>query len=79
MQDEILKRAGNTAIPDLNHGDFYSINIPLPSIEKQMSIISKIDSINKLIIVNQSSKTKMRLIHKGLSNDLLSGCKRVKI
>ena len=79
IQDEILKRAGTTTIPDLNHSDFYSINIPLPSIEKQINIISKIDSINKLISVKKSSKTKMQLIHKGLSNDLLSGRKRVNV
>tara|TARA_Y100000589_G_scaffold163243_1_gene155124 strand:+ start:1257 stop:2429 length:1173 start_codon:yes stop_codon:yes gene_type:complete len=72
IQEEILKRSGSTTIPDLNHGDFYSINIPLPSMEKQLKIVSKINSINELISNNQSFKTKIHQIQKGLSNDLLN-------
>ena len=55
-QYTILKLAGSSTIPDLNHGDFYNIPIPLPPLEEQKEIahiLSKqdeyIDKLNQLI------------------------------
>lgn len=52
-QHTIIKLAGNSTIPDLNHGDFYGIKIHLPTHKEQIKIanfLSKID--NKLNVVN---------------------------
>ena len=38
VQKEILIRAGNSTIPDLNHGDFYSIKTFIPIVEEQSAI-----------------------------------------
>ncbi len=48
-QDLLLKLAGSTTIPDLNHDDFYSVKIGLPSVEEQCQIISQIDSHNNVL------------------------------
>jgi len=38
IQREMLNRAGNSTIPDLNHADFYKIDVKLPRIEEQTAI-----------------------------------------
>jgi type I restriction enzyme S subunit len=62
-QHTILKLAGTSTIPDLNHGDFYKIKIDLPSIEEQSkismvvkSIDTKIESVNNQITQTQTFK-----------------------
>lgn len=35
IQADLIKRATTSTIPDLNHGEFYKINVPLPPIEMQ--------------------------------------------
>ena len=47
IQGEIKKRAGSSTIPDLNHGEFYKINIMLPPIELQNKFAERIRLIEK--------------------------------
>ena len=59
IQNEILKRAGSSTIPDLNHGDFLSIKISIPPIDEQekiAEILSTWDAINLTINLIESKK-----------------------
>ena len=38
IQKEIIIRAGNSTIPDLNHSDFYSIKTSVPALDEQTAI-----------------------------------------
>jgi|GEM_PF-2726733 len=38
IQKEILKRAGTSTIPDLNHSDFYNIEVSVPKYDEQKDI-----------------------------------------
>ncbi|WP_254596097.1 restriction endonuclease subunit S [Streptococcus thermophilus] len=49
VQKEILIRAGNSTIPDLNHGDFYSIKTFIPTIEEQSAIGSLFRLLDDLL------------------------------
>lgn len=48
-QHTILKLAGTSTIPDLNHSDFYKIFIPFPSFPEQQKIASFLSSVDKKI------------------------------
>ena len=40
LQKSIIRLAGTSTIPDLNHGDFYNIKISYPSLQEQEKITS---------------------------------------
>jgi len=48
IQAEILKRAGTSTIPDLNHGQFYQIRLIVPPIELQNQFADFVKHIDKL-------------------------------
>ncbi len=48
-QNMILRLAGTSTIPDLNHGDFYKLKINLPSKAEQTKIANFLSSIDKKI------------------------------
>ncbi|EOA1826549.1 restriction endonuclease subunit S [Raoultella planticola] len=53
----ILKLAGTSTIPDLNHGDFYSIEISLPTISEQIKITQFLIAIDeKISLLNKEYK-----------------------
>lgn len=76
IQDIILDRAGTTTIPDLNHGDFYSIPFIMPPKVEQEKISEILISIDSKIEINKEIKNKLAELKKGLTQDLLSGKKR---
>ena len=53
IQKELLVRAGNSTIPDLNHNDFYSIKTIIPSLPEQTAIGSFFQDIDQLISLQQ--------------------------
>ncbi len=53
IQKELLVRAGNSTIPDLNHNDFYSIKTIIPSLLEQTAIGSFFQDIDQLISLQQ--------------------------
>ena len=53
IQKELLVRAGNSTIPDLNHNDFYSIKTIIPSLPEQTAIGSFFQGIDQLISLQQ--------------------------
>jgi len=79
LQNEMLERAGSTSIPDLNHGDFYSIEVPLHEPDNQKSIVAVIDSMESEICQIKKSIDALQNLLIGVSSDLLSGRKRVSV
>lgn len=77
IQYKLLKLAGASTIPDLNHGDFYSIDILLPPLPEQAQIAAILEtwdtSINKLTKVIDIKKN----IKRGLIQKLLTGNTRL--
>ena len=45
----ILEKAGTSTIPDLNHGDFYSIYLPLPPLPEQRAIAAALSDVDGLL------------------------------
>ena len=77
IQREMLDRAGTTSIPDLNHGDFYAIKIPLPSLDRQKFIVRMLSCLEKKIDCLKREIEALDTLFDGVSADLLSGHKRV--
>lgn len=53
IQKEILSRAGTSTIPDLNHSQFYIINVMLPSYEEQKKIGEFFNQFDNCITLHQ--------------------------
>ena len=66
IQREILVRAGNSTIPDLNHNDFYGIKIYIPTIEEQIKIGTFLTKVDSLIALHQRKLEHLELMKKGL-------------
>ena len=49
IHKEIIIRAGNSTIPDLNHSDFYSIKTSVPSLDEQSAIGSLFRTLDDLL------------------------------
>ena len=49
IHKEIIIRAGNSTIPDLNHSDFYSIKTSVPSLDEQSAIGSLFSTLDDLL------------------------------
>ena len=49
IQKEIIIRAGNSTIPDLNHSDFYSIKTSVPALAEQSAIGSLFRTLDDLL------------------------------
>ena len=66
IQREILVRAGNSTIPDLNHNDFYGIKIYIPTIEEQIKIGTFLTKVDSLIALHQYKLKKLKQLKKFL-------------
>ena len=77
IQEEIKALAGTTTIPDLNHGDFYSLKFLKPPLPEQHRIASILSQIDETIEKEQKYKEKLERIKQGLMEDLLIGKVRV--
>lgn len=69
-QRTILTLAGGSTIPDLNHGDYYKINISLPSLKEQQKIADCLSSVDELITVQTEKLAALKLHKKGLMQQL---------
>lgn len=75
IQWDLLRRAGTSTIPDLNHSDFYKIKLYLPPRELQDEFEYKINEINLLHKRLQHGLDKQErlynsLLHKSFSGEL---------
>lgn len=79
IQKRIKILAGSTTIPDLNHGDFYSIPILIPELKEQQKIASILTSVDEQIESYEQEKEKYLELKKGLMQQLLTGKIRVTV
>lgn len=79
IQNEIKNRAGTTTIPDLNHGDFYSMPMLIPSMHEQSKIADALESNDNLILNKTLKLNALIATKKALMQDLLTGRVRVKV
>jgi len=78
VQYKLLKLAGASTIPDLNHGDFYSIDLELPPLLEQKRIVAVLEAWDKYIEGLDCKVEIKKNIKKGLLQRLLTGKKRLK-
>lgn len=72
-QSRIKLLAGTSTIPDLNHGDFYSIEIPLPPLELQEQFAAKVEAIEAEKAKLQTSLEEMETLFDALMQEAFSG------
>ncbi|GAA7178244.1 hypothetical protein HpCK102_01920 [Helicobacter pylori] len=77
-QKTILKKAGTSTIPDLNHNDFYSLLIPLPPLNEQIAIADILSALDNYLHALRALILKKESVKKALSFELLSQRKRLK-
>ncbi|WQT61679.1 restriction endonuclease subunit S [Helicobacter pylori] len=77
-QKTILKKAGTSTIPDLNHNDFYSLSIPLPPLNEQIAIANILSGLDRYLCALDALILKKEGVKKALSFELLSQRKRLK-
>ncbi|MGN8516353.1 restriction endonuclease subunit S [Helicobacter pylori] len=77
-QKTILKKAGTSTIPDLNHNDFYSLSIPLPPLNEQVAIANILSDVDHYLYSLDALILKKESVKKALSFELLSQRKRLK-
>ncbi|KMZ49434.1 restriction endonuclease subunit S [Helicobacter pylori] len=77
-QKTILKKAGTSTIPDLNHNDFYSLLIPLPPLNEQSAIADILSALDNYLHALRALILKKESVKKALSFELLSQRKRLK-
>lgn len=66
IQIEIIKRAGTSTIPDLNHSEFYKISIYEPPIDLQNQFADFVKQTEKTKIKIQNSLEKLETLKKSL-------------
>ena len=76
-QKTILDKAGISTIPDLNHGDFYSILMPIPAIKEQTAIANALSDVDNLIASLETLIAKKSAIKTAAMQQLLTGKKRL--
>ncbi|XNZ27808.1 restriction endonuclease subunit S [Helicobacter pylori] len=77
-QKTILRKAGTSTIPDLNHNDFYSLLIPLPPLNEQIAIANVLSDVDRYLYSLDALILKKESVKKALSFELLSQRKRLK-
>lgn len=71
IKKQILVKAGASTIPDLNHKDFYSLHIILPTKTEQQNIATALGYIDGLIISLEKLLEKKEAIKQGAMQKLL--------
>ena len=71
-QNMILRYAGTSTIPDLNHGDFYSLKLQLPTLPEQQKISSFFTAVDKKIEQLNKKQTLLQEYKKGVMQKIFS-------
>ena len=72
IQKQILRYAGTSTIPDLNHKDFYRLPLIHPSIEEQKKIATLLSILNSKINLLTKKKEALKTYKKGLMQKIFS-------
>ena len=72
VQKTILKLAGTSTIPDLNHSDFYRIKSTFPILKEQEKIANFLSSIDKKISLTEEKLELFREYKKGVMQKIFS-------
>lgn len=72
IQKTILKLAGTSTIPDLNHSDFYRIKSIFPTLEEQQKIADFLSSVDKKISLTEEKLELFREYKKGVMQKIFS-------
>ncbi|WP_133146659.1 restriction endonuclease subunit S [Shewanella sp. 10N.286.51.B7] len=72
-ESTILKYAGTSTIPDLNHGDFYRLKLALPTIPEQQKIASFLSKVDEKIGLLSEKKAKLTEYKRGVMQQLFNG------
>ncbi|MFV0232841.1 restriction endonuclease subunit S [Empedobacter falsenii] len=71
-QNKIISLAGTSTIPDLNHTDFYSLKINIPTLQEQTKIADFLGAVDKQLDILNQKKEKLNLYKKGVMQQLFS-------
>lgn len=66
IQAELIKRAGTSTIPDLNHGQFYAVSIYEPPVGLQNEFATFVEQTEKLKLEVKESLEKLETLKKSL-------------
>ncbi|MCP8615232.1 restriction endonuclease subunit S [Salirhabdus salicampi] len=69
---KILTYAGQSTIPDLNHKDFYSLEIQYPTLEEQKKISSFFLLLNQKVEKQEEKVEQLELFKKGMMQKIFS-------
>lgn len=69
----ILKKASTTTIPDLNHGDFYNITIPIPPPETQSKFSLFSTNIDAIKVQYNASLLELENLYGSISQKVFKG------
>ena len=71
--------SGSSTMPALNFSYLKKFQIALPSIQEQHKIVGILSEVDAKIEKEQTQKTQLETLKKGLMQQLLTGKKRVKV
>ncbi|WP_016989153.1 restriction endonuclease subunit S [Flavobacterium sp. ACAM 123] len=77
-QNLIKKLAGTSTIPDLNHSDFYRIELQYPSLPEQTKIASFLTEVDKKLTALKQNKILLEQYKKGVMQQFFSQGLRFK-
>lgn len=71
-QNKILILAGTSTIPDLNHKDFYSLDVPVPCLEEQQKIADFLSEVDNIIAMSEQEIESLEMQKKGAMQKIFS-------
>lgn len=71
-QKQIIRYAGASTIPDLNHSDFYRLNFTFPSFPEQQKIANFLSAVDKRLQLLKDKKTKLEEYKRGVMQRIFS-------